>query len=507
MNRIKELRMTLIILLVGMFFLSGCFFSNKYEVSFKTNGGSEVENIQVKSGNTLDEPDTPKKEGFVFEGWYLDGEEYDFDSEVKKDMTLVAKWRKVDIGDNTGNEDPSNTTVPGGTTEEIDTTTKNTNKVIFTTTTIKVKTTKKKTTTKKITTTELASTKNTTTTTTKKTTTTTTEKVTEPPKPTDPVNPDVKEELKMQIIATEIIPETTETTDETEKTETEVPETPEVVPNKFKYEIKFASDEINVISNVTEDELQEILTSDKSKWVLYNNNGFVYENNYAKAIDSLTLEGDVKTNSITIGVTVDNQVKYYTLDEVVTKTTEVLDDRTQIIEDVKWYINNANVSLTTKKVISEDSTELPALDPVMETYYYADLETAIKLANNEDTVTILRDINVSKTIEINKVFNLIGNNHKVTYVENIDPTNPGYISIVNYLFIVKDIDSIEGIIKFENIEFDVKSFMHIQNTASFKELQLNNVKTKYANTNILNDSPTAQLVCDPNTSFAIGALL
>jgi len=37
MERIKELRMTAVILLVGMFLLSGCFFSSKHEVAFLTS--------------------------------------------------------------------------------------------------------------------------------------------------------------------------------------------------------------------------------------------------------------------------------------------------------------------------------------------------------------------------------------------------------------------------------------------------------------------------------------
>lgn len=105
MERIKELRMTAIILLVGIFLLSGCFFSSKNEVTFKTNGGSEVKSASVKSGNKIDVPETPTKEGYVFEGWYLNGKEYNFDDEVNEDITLVAKWRKVDVDGEEGNEE------------------------------------------------------------------------------------------------------------------------------------------------------------------------------------------------------------------------------------------------------------------------------------------------------------------------------------------------------------------------------------------------------------------
>lgn len=42
MEKLKEIRMTLVILIVGLFFISGCFFNDNKTVSFKTNGGSEI---------------------------------------------------------------------------------------------------------------------------------------------------------------------------------------------------------------------------------------------------------------------------------------------------------------------------------------------------------------------------------------------------------------------------------------------------------------------------------
>ena len=97
MDKMKELRRSAIILLIGVFLLSGCFFSAKYEVVFKTNGGSEIQNVTVKSGNKLEVPEVPKKEGYVFEGWYLNGKEYNFEDPIEEDITLVAKWRKVEV--------------------------------------------------------------------------------------------------------------------------------------------------------------------------------------------------------------------------------------------------------------------------------------------------------------------------------------------------------------------------------------------------------------------------
>ncbi len=477
MERIKELRMTLIILLIGMFFFSGCFFSDKYEVAFKTNGGSEIENVMVKSGNYLEEPDTPTKEGYVFEGWYLDGDEYDFDEEVKSDMTLVAKWRKVDIADE-----------PEDKEEETTTTTSTTTKLVITTSTIsvKVKTTKKVTTTPKKTTT------NSTEKTTKTTSTSTTKVIESPTKPTDPIIPDKKEELKMHVDEVEIIPEEEEELEEIDNLSPMVE-----VMNKYRYDISFNSEDVNVISEVSEEDLQEILKSDKSKWIIYNHSGYKYTNNYSIVNNNMSLEGDYQTSSITFGITAGNVVKYYTLDKVITKNTNILEDRSELEEEVTWHINYPNVSLTTKKIHVEDDI-LPTNDGTLEIYYFSSLEDAIKLANENDSIALLKDMNISNTIEIDKLINLIGNNHKITFVEDILESTSVNLDV--YLFHIKDIDDEEGIMKIENLEVDVNSFINIDESNNFKELDLNNVKTRYRRQYIINKAKVT-IVQSGNSSF------
>lgn len=68
----------------------------KYEVSFSTDGGTEIEPQTVEKGGLVEEPDDPKKEGFFFRGWYRGGKKWDFDSDtVNTDITLVAKWEEI----------------------------------------------------------------------------------------------------------------------------------------------------------------------------------------------------------------------------------------------------------------------------------------------------------------------------------------------------------------------------------------------------------------------------
>ena len=65
-----------------------------YSVTFKTGIDTTVEAQKVVSGAKATAPDTSSftKEGYEFEGWLLDGDEYDFNAPVTKDIVLVAKW-------------------------------------------------------------------------------------------------------------------------------------------------------------------------------------------------------------------------------------------------------------------------------------------------------------------------------------------------------------------------------------------------------------------------------
>ena len=66
-----------------------------YIVSFNTNSGNVIASQKIKSGQKVTEPNTPVKDGFVFDGWYTDKRltmPYDFNNEVLGSFTLYAKW-------------------------------------------------------------------------------------------------------------------------------------------------------------------------------------------------------------------------------------------------------------------------------------------------------------------------------------------------------------------------------------------------------------------------------
>lgn len=69
----------------------------EFTVTFDTDGGSAVEPRTVHSGETVEKPADPVREGYAFEGWYLDGEAFDFGTGVESDITLKALWREEQL--------------------------------------------------------------------------------------------------------------------------------------------------------------------------------------------------------------------------------------------------------------------------------------------------------------------------------------------------------------------------------------------------------------------------
>ncbi|WP_289097654.1 leucine-rich repeat domain-containing protein [uncultured Bifidobacterium sp.] len=66
-----------------------------HTVVFDTNGGIGDTTVSVISGDTVDEPDTPTRDGYTFDGWYTakaGGSKYDFSKPVTGDLTLYAHW-------------------------------------------------------------------------------------------------------------------------------------------------------------------------------------------------------------------------------------------------------------------------------------------------------------------------------------------------------------------------------------------------------------------------------
>ena len=56
----------------------------------------------MNAGGIASRPADPVRSGYVFQGWQLDGETYDFNTPVTKTITLTALWQKNSSGDSSG---------------------------------------------------------------------------------------------------------------------------------------------------------------------------------------------------------------------------------------------------------------------------------------------------------------------------------------------------------------------------------------------------------------------
>ncbi|NEW62016.1 hypothetical protein GMA11_01280 [Granulicatella sp. zg-ZJ] len=61
-------------------------------VTFDSNGGSSVPSQPLASGDSAKKPTDPTRPNYRFAGWKLNGNLYSFNSEVNRNITLVAQW-------------------------------------------------------------------------------------------------------------------------------------------------------------------------------------------------------------------------------------------------------------------------------------------------------------------------------------------------------------------------------------------------------------------------------
>ena len=80
----------------------------RFVVKFDSDGGTTISNQILEEGQKVKKPDDPTKAGYIFKGWTLDGESYDFDKIVEKDLELKAKWEKEEQPNNTTNNNSNN---------------------------------------------------------------------------------------------------------------------------------------------------------------------------------------------------------------------------------------------------------------------------------------------------------------------------------------------------------------------------------------------------------------
>ena len=87
--------LSLCVVLGGCGDMTGTPTPTTYKITFDSDGGSNVAAIVSEAGAEIAAPTDPTKEGFTFVGWYLGEVEYEFSVMPETNITLVAKWEKV----------------------------------------------------------------------------------------------------------------------------------------------------------------------------------------------------------------------------------------------------------------------------------------------------------------------------------------------------------------------------------------------------------------------------
>lgn len=64
----------------------------KHTVTFDYGYENKADTLSVEHGSTVTRPADLTREGYKFLGWYVDEEEYNFNTPVTGDLTLIAKW-------------------------------------------------------------------------------------------------------------------------------------------------------------------------------------------------------------------------------------------------------------------------------------------------------------------------------------------------------------------------------------------------------------------------------
>lgn len=65
-----------------------------YKVVFDSDGGTKVEDQEVEAGGTAKKPTNPVKDGYTFEGWFVENSKFDFSKKISHNVNLKAKWKE-----------------------------------------------------------------------------------------------------------------------------------------------------------------------------------------------------------------------------------------------------------------------------------------------------------------------------------------------------------------------------------------------------------------------------
>ena len=70
-------------------------YNQVFKISFDTLDDNVITDIEVNKDSKIDLPELVRDD-YEFQGWYYQNKEFSLDNiEINKNITLVAKWRKI----------------------------------------------------------------------------------------------------------------------------------------------------------------------------------------------------------------------------------------------------------------------------------------------------------------------------------------------------------------------------------------------------------------------------
>ncbi len=94
---INLLIFTLIVLSAFAVILTSCADEETYIVKFETNCADTITTSEAVKGDTISEPESITKNGYIFDGWYIGDKLWDFETDtVTENVVLTAKWKPIE---------------------------------------------------------------------------------------------------------------------------------------------------------------------------------------------------------------------------------------------------------------------------------------------------------------------------------------------------------------------------------------------------------------------------
>lgn len=94
-DKLKIVLSGIVLTIIGIGSVVYMTFFKTYDVIFDSKMGTSIEAQKIKKGDMAVKPNDPVMTGFTFDGWYLDGEKFDFTTKIDKNITLEGKWQKI----------------------------------------------------------------------------------------------------------------------------------------------------------------------------------------------------------------------------------------------------------------------------------------------------------------------------------------------------------------------------------------------------------------------------